>query len=824
MNRILRWMLRGVLAVAGLAAAALGLAWVLVAGSLPDYDAHVQAAGLGAPARVIRDANAIPHIRAGSPADAWYALGLVHAQDRLWQMEVNRRAVQGRLSALFGRRTVALDRLAKTLDLYGHAKRAVAHQTPEAQAALEAYAAGVNAWIRHIDARSLGRGAPEFFLFGKGFAPWTPADSLGILKMMALRLSDGARSEVRRARFQLALPAARVADILPDYPGPAETVVPRYSTLFPELRHADTRLAPPPPEPGPLLAALGPPAPGKGGASNAWAVDASRSSSRAPLLANDPHLWLSAPGVWYLADLRGGDLAGIGATLPGVPAILIGHNGRLGWGLTTANVDDQDLFIEKLNPADPESYLTPEGWRDFETRQIRIEIDGSAPLVETVRRTRHGPVLAGEMFGAEAVTPEGHVAALAWTALTDEDTGLSALIRLLEADSVAQGLAIAPMVAAPAQVVTLADASEVAMVVAGRVPLRQPDNPVRGRLPSPGWKSVHDWQGFLPPEEIPVVRAPEEGAIAAANNRITDAAYPRHLGHDWAAPYRIRRIRKELSGRRFHSRDSFVALQADAVSEMARSVLPLIARDLWWREPVSTQEGLRGEALALLAEWNGEMDQHSPEPLIFSEWMRRLTHRLAADELGGLFREVAGPRPLFVERVFRNIEGAAIWCDVDKTPEPETCREIAAAALDDALADLARTHGRNIAGWRWGEVHRAVHRHMPLGFSDWLGLMVNIEQETSGGSHTLMRGLSAGRGPRPFENIHAAGVRVVYDFADLDRSVWVLSTGQSGHPFSRWYDHMSELWARGDVVPMSMDDEDAQSGAVGIMEITPEKG
>lgn len=821
MNRILRWLLRGVLALAGLAAAALGLVWILVAGSLPDYDAEIETAGLSAPAEVIRDANAVPHIRAASAEDAWFALGLVHAQDRLWQMEVNRRAVQGRLSAIFGPRTVALDRQSKILDLYGHAKRSLTHQSPEVQAALTAYSAGVNAWIKQIDARSLGRGAPEFFLFTEGFAPWTPADSLGILKMMALRLTGAARSEVRRARFQLALPPERVRDILPEDPGPVQTVIPRFSEIypgarFPKVRHAQAE--------DPLALALGAPPVDRAGASNAWAVDASRSSQRAPLLASDPHLWLSAPSVWYLAGLSGGRLTGIGATLPGVPAIVIGHNGRIGWGLTTGNVDDQDIFIEKVSPSDPASYLTPLGWRSFETRRIRIEIDGARPLIETVRRTRHGPVLEGDMFGVDAVTPEGHVAALSWTALTDEDRSLTALHGLLGSNRVRDALSVAPLVAAPAQVVTLADAREVAMVLAGRVPLRQADNPVRGRLPSPGWKSVHDWVGDLPVEAIPSVRAPEEGAVAHANNRLTDAAYPEHIGYDWAPPYRIRRISKELSGRRFHSRDSFVALQADAVSEMARAVLPLVAQDLWWRSPVAAEDGLRGEALARLAEWNGEMDQHAPEPLIFSEWMRRLTQRLASDEIGPLIRELPGLQPLFIERVFRDIDGAGIWCDVTKTPEREGCPEIAAKALDEALGALARAHGRSLDGWRWGEEHRAVHRHMPLGFSDWLGLAVNIEHETSGGSHTLMRGLSAGSGPRPFENIHASGFRAVYDFADLDRSVWILSTGQSGHPFSRWYDHLAELWARGDMIPMSMDEEDARSGAVGVMRLTPEGG
>jgi penicillin amidase len=214
----------------------------------------------------------------------------------------------------------------------------------------------------------------------------------------------------------------------------------------------------------------------------------------------------------------------------------------------------------------------------------------------------------------------------------------------------------------------------------------------------------------------------------------------------------------------------------------------------------------------MLADWNGDMDRHSPEPLIFSEWMRMLTRRLAADELGPLIADVEGSNPLFVERVFRDIDGAAVWCDVDKTPEAETCPEIAALALDDALTSLIRDYGPNIEGWRWGAAHLAVQRHTPLGHFGLLAAIFNIENETSGGDHTLLRGRSTGRAPDPFRNIHAAGLRMVADFADPDGSQMIIATGQSGHPFSRWYDNLADLWARGDTIPMSMSDEDARLG------------
>jgi len=819
MSTILRWLLRIFVAATGALAVALALGWYLVSRSLPDYAGDVALPGLGAEVRITRDANAVPHIRAQSDRDAFFALGVAHAQDRLWQMEVGRRAAQGALSTLFGARTVEVDRLVKTLDIYGLASRSLEFQTPEARAALQAYAEGVNAWIRHVNAEALGRGAPELFLFGGQLAPWTPTDSLAMLKMMALRLTAAARYEVLRSKLQLTLPPERVADLLPDDPNPAVTTPPRFSALFPGARFA----AAGPARDDPAMELFGiPSSPWLAGASNAWAVDGSRAAGGKPLLASDPHLWLTAPGIWHLADIGGPQIAVIGGTLPGIPLVLIGRNRSLGWGLTTTNADDQDIYIEEVNPDDPGQYRTSQGWEPFETRPIRIEVDGEAALVETVRTTRHGPVLAPGQLGADAVTPEGHVAALRWTALTAEDRTFSAVLGLMRADGIDAALARADMALAPVQNLVLADRAGVAMAVVGALPQRNPASPSRGRIPSPGWLAENDWLGIRPPILNPRVIRPAAGAVATANNRVTDAPYPNHISFDWDAPYRVQRLQKELSGRAFHSREGFVALQNDSVSGMARAVLPLIARDLWWRsEPGGGRDRRRRQAVEMLASWNGGMDQHSPEPLIFAEWMRRLTQRLAADELGPLIADVEGPRPLFVERVFRDIDGAAVWCDVDKTPEVETCPEIAALALDDALEGLAREYGPNIEGWRWGAAHVAVQRHTPLGYFSLLGAFFNIENETSGGDHTLLRGMTTGRAPDPFRNVHAAGMRVVADFADPDGSLMIASTGQSGHPFSRWYDHLADLWARGDMIPMSMSDEDAAAGAIGVMVLQP---
>ena len=826
-----------VVASVGLGLTAAALVYYLAARSLPDYEGAARVDGLTAPVEIVRDAHAIPHIFAETHDDAFFALGWVHAQDRLWQMEVQRRTAQGRLAELFGPEALPIDRSMRALDLDGLAAAALDAQTQPARAALDAYAAGVNARIRAVGEEALGRGAPEFFMFGgDGLAPWTPEDSLAIVKLMALRLSDAARIEARRARLLARLTQDQVDDLFPAYPEPGLIALPAFSGEEPPP--GDRAEAAPPGAPPNAadaasapradlgaLAALSPfPEPGFGGASNAWAVSGERAAAGAPLLATDPHLWLSAPSVWMLSRLSAPGLDAIGGAIPGIPALLIGRNAELAWGLTTVHLDDQDIYLEQLDPEDRSRYRTPDGWAAFETRDETIRVDGAAPETITLRWTRHGPVPPpdGDLTFA-SVTPPGHVAALDWTALEPADTSFSAAIGVMIAGSVEEAAKAASLHVAPAQNLVLADASGVGLVTAGVAPRRQRDSRSRGRVPSLGWLPENDWDGRVPAPEMPRAIRPLSGAVANANNRTTNAPFPAHLTHDWPAPYRIRRIERRLGDREFHTRESFVELQTDAVSEMARAVLPLIARDLWWGEPAGDGQAARrrDDALDRLAAWNGEMSEHDPEPLIFSAWMRALTRRLAEDELGALFPEIAGSRPLFVERVFHDIDGAARWCDVTKTPEPETCADMARRALDDALSELAERYGPDLSAWRWGAAHRAVHVHTPLGFIGGLDMLVNIEHETPGGDHTLLRGSTPGRGPEPYRNIHAAGFRAVVDFADPDRSVFVVATGESGHPLSRHYDDLGGLWRRGDYAPMSLDPADARAGAVGISTLSP---
>jgi penicillin amidase len=726
--------------------------------------------------------------------------------------------VQGRLSEIFGQRTVKVDELMRRLGLYELALSSVAVQDTYTMSALEAYARGVNAWLAEVNQGASGRGAPEFFLFPPDIAVWQPADSIAIIKLMGVQLSGHLEAEVLRARVSMLLSGDRLRDILPEDPGPGLGALPDFSALFPGMTGSQAALDIPenPLSPFPRLALAG--------ASNAWAAAPGRSAAGGTLMANDPHLGLTAPAIWYLARLELQTGGVIGGTIPGVPLVLVGRSDDFGWGLTSSYLDDQDVFIERLNPDNPETYLTPEGWKPFDTRRTIIRIKDADPLTITLRQTENGPVLPASHYDLGSVTPPGHVAALGWTLLDGADTSMSAAMALMRARTIPQAIAATDAYIAPSQNLTLADRDGVAMVMIGAQPARDPAHQTKGRMPAPGWETVNRWQGRLPARDNPRFVNPETGIVGNTNNKITDATFPNHVSHVWGDTQRIQRWLRLMQVREVHTRESFIEAQLDTVSPAARTLLPLVGAELWFTgdaAPAGTPEHRRQKALTLLADWNGEMNEHQPEPLIASAWLRSLQDRLIRDELGPMADEFTHIDPVFIERVFRNTGGASAWCDVIQSSPVESCADIARIALDEALLRLSEQWGGNLESWRWGDAHQATHDHTVLGEVPLLRHVVNIRQSTSGDDFTLLRGRTVGRGPNPFLNVHGAGYRGVYDFADPDSSVFIISTGQSGHPLSRFYDNLGVLWRRGEYIPMSLDPELARGAATGVTILEP---
>lgn len=814
-----RWTLRVFLALIVIGVLALGVCYYFLSRSLPDYNASWTVAGISAPVEIVRNNSDVPHIFGQSDNDAYYALGFAHAQDRLWQMTLLRRTVQGRLSEIFGARTLKTDELMRRLDLYNLALSSVAVQDDYTKGALQAYANGVNAWVEQVNKGALGRGAPEFFLFSSEIDAWAPADSIAIIKLMALQLSSHLDSEVLRAEMSMTVSPARLKDILPDEDGAAVAALPQYSQLMPGVVPGT------PERQASLDQPLSPfPSAALAGASNAWAAAPNRSAAGGALLANDPHLDFTAPSIWYLARLRlaSGDV--IGATIPGMPLVLLGRSEKLGWGLTSSYLDDQDVVMEKVNPANPEQYLTPEGPKDFKARRTIIKVKDAAPVTITQRWSQSGPILPGSHYDLDTVTPPGTVPALEWTALDGADTSMSAGLALMRSHSVDEAISAAAGFVAPSQNLMLVDGKNIALQMVGKMPRRDAAHETQGRMPAPGWQGKNRWEGFFPYGENPQVKNPASGLLGNTNNKITDKPFPENVSFDWGDTQRIQRWLTLMKTREVHTRDSFIEAQLDTVSPTVRTLLPLIGKDLWFTgtpAPEGTPERMRQDALGLLAKWNGEENEHLPEPLIAEAWLRALQDHLSRDEIGPLADVITHVNPDFIERVYRNTDGASVWCDVVQSAAVESCTDIARIALDDALLHLSEKYGPKIESWRWGDAHEATHDHPVLGAVPILHYFVNIRQSTSGGDNTLMRGKTRGTGPNPYQNVHGGGYRGVYDFADPESSVFIIATGESGHPLSRHYDDLSELWRRGEYIPMTLDPQLARAGAVGITHLVP---
>ncbi|WP_127104455.1 penicillin acylase family protein [Pararhodobacter zhoushanensis] len=827
MITLFRWLLRIATALVVLSVVVVVGVYYFLSRSLPDYDADWRVRGVSGTVEIARNTWAVPHIFADNDADVFFGLGFAHAQDRLWQMTLMRRTVQGRLSEIFGERTIRTDELMRRLDLYGLAQESVSAQDDDTLAALDAYARGVNAWINLVNDRALGRGAPEYFLFPGEIGLWQPADSIAMIKLMAVQLSGHLENEVQHARLSALIGEERTNDLMPIDDGSGLAALPDFASLFPTL--TDTQLAMAPSVPGQ--------APGEdfspftssamAGASNVWAAGPQRAANGGTLLANDPHLGFTAPTIWYLARLELSTGAVTGGTIPGIPAVLVGRSEALGWALTSSYMDDQDLFLEELDPDTTQRYRTPTGWAEFETRRSIIQVADSDPVTITLRWSENGPILPGSHYSLAAITPPGQVAALSWTALTGDDTSMSAAIGIMRSQSVDEALDAGEMYVAPSQNLTLIDHDHIAMQMIGRMPRRNALHPTQGRMPAPGADPNARWEGTFPYASNPRFVDPLTGLLGNTNNKPLDRPFPLHVSFDWGDTTRIQRWVRLMRQRSVHTRESFIEAQLDTVSQAARTLLPLVGAELWFQDTPAnpgTPEAQRQLALQLLADWNGEMSEHLPEPLIYAAWMRELQFRLIRDELGPSTDMFTHMEPEFIERVFRNTDGAGVWCDVVQSAVVESCVDIARTALDAALLELEQAYGPAIESWRWGDAHQATHDHPVLGDVPILRHFVNIRQSTSGGDNTLMRGLTRGGPPgarEPYLNVHGAGYRGVYDMGDPEASVFIISTGESGHPLSRHYDDLGVLWRRGEYIPMTLDPDLARAGGVGVTRLEP---
>ena len=736
--------------------------------SLPQLDGRIAVDGPTHSINIARDADGVPLIEAASDEDAAFGLGFAHAQDRLFQMELQRRYGAGRLSEIFGAEAVPADRQMRVLGIYHAAEGAFASLPAAVQRSLEAYSAGVNAFLAHR------RGAlpPEFALLRFRPEPWRPADSLVWGKLMDLQLGFNYRNELERARLARTVSADDLAFLYPEYPKAAPTTLAELSAIYRRLPLDQLYAGLPSTEVlGPIYA------------SNNWVVDGAHSASGKPLVANDPHLGFSAPGVWYLARLKTPQREVAGATAPGVPLIVIGHNERIAWGFTTTTADIEDVFIEKIDPADPSRYLTPDGTAAFKTRQESIAVRGAAPVTLTVRSTRHGPVVSDILPGN---AEPGYVLALSTTYLGPQDTSAAALYDLDRAgDGAAARAALAEFIGPPQNVVYADNVGAVGFIMAGRVPTRRAGN---GWMPVPGWTGEYDWTGFVPLAEIPEAQNPSSGYFASANNKIVPDSYGYFISRDWDAPYRISRIEALLEDASPQSPERSAAIQADVVSLMAQQLVPLMTAIQLDDEPAR-------EALERLRAWDFRMDADRVEPLLFIAWLREFAHSVFFNRLGPAAAEYWNLRPMVIAAILTQRQD---WCGSKEKPE-ESCTIRLADTLRSALAALQRSYGPDMAQWTWGQAHIAsfpnrIFDRIPL-LRDWFHVAV----ANAGGPDTIDVGpISTRDDAHPYIQRFGPGLRVVTDLAAPADSQMMTVPGQSGNPLSPHFSDLLQRWRQFD--------------------------
>ena len=796
---------RAALAVVVLALVAGGVLMVQMMHSLPQLDGRLTLAALQAPVKVTRDASDVLHIQAASASDAWRALGFVHAQERGWQLEFNRRLMRGELAEILGPSALDTDRLMRTLGLMQAARAQLAGLSSTSRQALQAYSQGIAA--AH-ESGAAGH-SPEFRLLGvkaggEGGQPWTPEDSVGWSLMMALDLGSNWGNEAARFSLAQVLNTEQLWQLMPAYAGePPATRVDLAALYRGWGAYAPaTQLTGQAADSNAVaswshewvrdMGTLD----GKG--SNNWVIPGSRTPSGKPLLANDPHLALSAPAIWYFAHLQAPAHAAqpaldvIGATLPGLPFVVLGRTTGVAWGFTNTGPDVQDLYLEQIDPAQPRRYRTPEGYANFTVRNEIIHVKGQEHVTIQVRSSRHGPIVSDvQPIYDRLLDKRRYAMALRWAALDSDNQTIDAGLQANWAQTVSELQAAYALHHSPMQSVVMADTQgQVGFKAIGRVPVRAADNDLMGVAPAPGWVAAYDWTGWLPYAQTPEVSHAEieaRGWLATANQRITAEGYPHFLTSDWNSHERYERLSQLLEGSQPLDASDMARIQHDVLSLGALAILPY-AQQVTSRHPLATQ------ALALLHDFDGQMTRDSAAAAVLNVWAHELTKTLVAERIGKeRFAMLYGKRHFragVLGMLGMLARQDAFWC------QPRGCPGAMNQAMDRALDFLSARLGQVPARWRWGDLHPAISIHRPFGKVPVLSRVFNESVPSAGDLFTVNVGQYwANETQAPFASRHAASLRAIYDLAAPDSDGFIYQTGQSGHPFDSRSRDMARAWS-----------------------------
>ncbi|WP_251572409.1 penicillin acylase family protein [Paenibacillus sp. MER TA 81-3] len=748
-----------------------GIAYWIARNSLPLIQGKLELEGLQQPVSVWRDVNGVPHIEARNEHDLYLAQGYVTAQDRLFQMDMMRRLGSGQLSEIMGEQTLERDKIFRAFSLRRAAEASLEVYSADAKNVLEWYAQGVNQYIHQ--AQASGSLPVEFRLLGYKPADWEPIDSLVIGKNMAYDLGGHWTGQAFRYQLAQRVSPEMALELFPTYPEGGALIIQALKDHPIDLKA--------------MLAAAVIPDPLNG--SNNWVVSGKKSASGKPMLANDPHLQLGTPSIWYETHLQAAELNVSGVVFAGIPGIILGHNQHLAWGVTNLNPDVQDLYIEKRNPDNSNEFEYMGKWEPANLYDEEIKVKGKPAVTYQVAVTRHGPIISE--FAQD--NQQDLALALRWTAL-EPTKELEAFQRFGKTRNWEEFKEALTYFDAPAQNFVLAsNDGTIAYRANGKIPIRKKGS---SQVPVPGWTDEYEWTGYIPWEELPTTVNPPTGYIATANNKVVDDSYPYHITNTWSEPYREARIQQVLETKELLQAEDLQKLQFDRHNLLAEEFLEGLLAEL--RNNASLRS-IDQEAAELLQAWNKEDDAEQGAPLIFTFWMRQLEEVIfkpeVTDDLMKLFENRESVRNGLLRKALAGTP--TLWIDGKGGIE-----KIALRSFQLAVDQAVSLQGRDPEKWRWGRFHQVKFAH-PLGAIKPLDLLFNAKAVGMGGSKVTvgMAGWDENTGDM---NLGGAW-RTVIDLADPLKSFNVVGPGQSGQLLSPWYHDQVDAWTTGKYHETSMD-------------------
>lgn len=730
--------------------------------SLPLTSGKLAVEGLIEEVKIVRDENGVPHIYANNEHDLYFAQGFIQAQERLLQMDLSRRQASGRLSEVVGSAAIDRDKFFRTLGLRRAAEASYEAYSKEAKQTLQAFAKGVNAFIKM--AMEEKRLPIEFTLLGYEPEKWDPIDSLTIGKYMAFDLGGHWQGQAFRYWALENLPEEKAKDLFPSYPENAPVILSAYEDVNLSIEQA-------------FASAI---IPTEFNGSNNWVVSGDKTASGKPLLADDPHLSLATPSIWYEMHLHSPNVNVGGVIFAGIPGIILGHNDHIAWGVTNTGPDVQDLYIEKRNPANKYEFLYKNEWEEATVIQEPIKVKGEETIPYEVVITRHGPVISE--FAHES--GENNVLSLRWTAL-DPSVELQAVLEMNRATNWEEFEKALENFHVPTQNFVFASKDgTIAYKANGKIPIRKGN----GILPVPGWTDEYEWEDFIPFDELPKVVNPKEGFVATANNKVIGDEYPYHLSNHWAQPYRYMRIKEFLEEKNDLTVEDMQNLQMDQMNLWAREFVPIFVDELNKKELKEMEK----KAVNILEQWDFVDDKEKSAPLIFHLMMKEIPNVLFEEDIPPTMNQLFTGKQSIVDELLRRAAKGDVspWIE-----EKGGLQEVLYESLTRTLSKIKSEYGKDPSNWKWGDYHRLYFAHPMSSSSSILEFFFNREDPIPiGGSQVTVQ--AASYNDEGIVN-HGASWRFVADLSDLSKAYHIVGPGQSGHFKSQWYHDQIDDWVEG---------------------------